>query len=305
MRTDLTFAMVGSGGDGVVTMGDLIAQGAARDGLSAIKTEAYGPQIRGGESSCTVRVASREIFAQGDAVDVLVVFGWADFARFRGEIVLAPDAVVLYEASDPTPLEDLDPAPDRAWVHSRSLRGAREDGLRPHGLEERRDARRPRGALRPARGDDPRRRCTSGSRSASRARRGQRPRVRRRDRVGASTRRPGGRGEAVRIRDARAAAPHVGQRGDRDRRAPRGLPLLRRLPDHAFLRDPPVPRRVAARSMGGSRRPDRGRARRDRRRHRRVVRRREVDDGDVRARALAHDRDARPRLDGRGARRRS
>ncbi|HYK40877.1 MAG TPA: 2-oxoacid:acceptor oxidoreductase family protein, partial [Thermoanaerobaculia bacterium] len=103
MRTDLTFVMVGSGGDGVVTMGELIAQWAARDGLSAVKTEAYGPQIRGGESSCTVRVASREIFSQGDTVDVAVVFGWADFLRFRGEIVLAPDAVVLYEASDPAP----------------------------------------------------------------------------------------------------------------------------------------------------------------------------------------------------------
>jgi 2-oxoglutarate ferredoxin oxidoreductase subunit alpha len=108
VRTDLTFVMVGSGGDGVVTMGELIAQWAARDGLSAVKTEAYGPQIRGGESSCTVRVASREIFSQGDMVDVAVVFGWADFLRFRGEIVLAPDAVVLYEASDPAPLETLD-----------------------------------------------------------------------------------------------------------------------------------------------------------------------------------------------------
>jgi len=85
-------------------MGELIAQWAARDGLSAVKTEAYGPQIRGGESSCTVRVASREIYSQGDTVDVAVVFGWPDFLRFRGEIVLAADAVVLYEASDPTPL---------------------------------------------------------------------------------------------------------------------------------------------------------------------------------------------------------
>ncbi|HYV43025.1 MAG TPA: 2-oxoacid:acceptor oxidoreductase family protein, partial [Thermoanaerobaculia bacterium] len=65
---DLTIAMVGSGGDGVVTMGDLIAQAAAREGLHAIKTEAYGPQIRGGEASCTVRLASRDIFAQGDTV---------------------------------------------------------------------------------------------------------------------------------------------------------------------------------------------------------------------------------------------
>jgi 2-oxoglutarate ferredoxin oxidoreductase subunit alpha len=115
---DLTIAMVGSGGDGVVTMGDLIAMAAAREGLHVIKTEGYGPQIRGGESSCTVRVAARELFAQGDEVDVLLVFRWADFARFRGEIEVARDAVVLYESTDATPVEELAlPVDDRAlWI---------------------------------------------------------------------------------------------------------------------------------------------------------------------------------------------
>ena len=48
-----------------------------------IKTEAYGPQIRGGESSCTVRVSARPIYSQADAIDAIVIFSWADFARFR------------------------------------------------------------------------------------------------------------------------------------------------------------------------------------------------------------------------------
>ncbi len=105
---DLTLAMVGSGGDGVVTMGDMLAQAGARDGLHVMKVEAYGPQIRGGESSCTVRVSAEPIFAQGDFVQVLVVFNWADYARFRGEIVAAPNAVVLFEESDTTPRESVD-----------------------------------------------------------------------------------------------------------------------------------------------------------------------------------------------------
>jgi 2-oxoglutarate/2-oxoacid ferredoxin oxidoreductase subunit alpha len=104
---DLAIGMVGSGGDGVVTMGDLLALAAAREGLNVIKTEGYGPQIRGGESSCTVRVAAREIFAQADAVDVLMVFRWADFLRFRGEIEVAPDAVLIYESADATPAAEL------------------------------------------------------------------------------------------------------------------------------------------------------------------------------------------------------
>ena len=84
---DLTFAIVGSGGDGVITVGDMMAQAGASEGLHVMKVEAYGPQIRGGESSCTVRLSADPIFAQGDQVEVLVVFNWADFGQFRGEII--------------------------------------------------------------------------------------------------------------------------------------------------------------------------------------------------------------------------
>ena len=100
---DLTFAFVGAGGDGAVTAGDIMAGVCASEGLHVIKTEAYGPQIRGGESSATVRVSSKPIYAQGDAVDVLVVFSWADFARFQNEVLLKPDAVIFHESADAPP----------------------------------------------------------------------------------------------------------------------------------------------------------------------------------------------------------
>ena len=105
---DVTICIVGSGGDGVVTLGDLVAQVAAREGLHVVKTEAYGPQIRGGESSCTVRVAANVVHAPGASADGLGVFGWSDFARFRGEISVCPDALVLCEATEERPeAEDL------------------------------------------------------------------------------------------------------------------------------------------------------------------------------------------------------
>ena len=115
---DLTLAMVGSGGDGVVTMGDMMAQAGARDGLNVIKVEAYGPQIRGGESSCVLRISAEPISAQGDAVDVLVVFNWADFGRFKGEVVPKADAVILYEAADPMPLSEvkIPAATNATWI---------------------------------------------------------------------------------------------------------------------------------------------------------------------------------------------
>jgi 2-oxoglutarate/2-oxoacid ferredoxin oxidoreductase subunit alpha len=102
---DFTFSIVGSGGDGAVVAGDLAAMACAAQGLHVIKTEAYGPQIRGGESSSTVRVSELAIAAQGDAIDVLVVFRFTDFARFRSEMTLSERCVVLHEPDDAPPPE--------------------------------------------------------------------------------------------------------------------------------------------------------------------------------------------------------
>ena len=85
LSKEITLAFVGAGGDGAVAASDIVAAVCAGEGLHAIKTEAYGPQIRGGESSATVRVSSVPIYAQADRVDALLVFNWADFARFRDE----------------------------------------------------------------------------------------------------------------------------------------------------------------------------------------------------------------------------
>jgi 2-oxoglutarate ferredoxin oxidoreductase subunit alpha len=115
MKQQLTLSIVGSGGDGAVAAGDILSMACARQGLHIIKTEAYGPQIRGGESSCTVRMSSSPIYAQADAIDALVVFSWADFARFRNELVIGPDAVVLHDSDDPAP-EEIASKPGRKIV---------------------------------------------------------------------------------------------------------------------------------------------------------------------------------------------
>ncbi len=72
--------------------------------------------------------ASESILAQGDLVQVLVVFNWADFARFRGEIVCAENAVILYEATDETPHDqiDLGPIEEVKWVPVPFIKLAKE-----------------------------------------------------------------------------------------------------------------------------------------------------------------------------------
>ncbi|MFL6246529.1 MAG: 2-oxoacid:acceptor oxidoreductase subunit alpha [Thermoanaerobaculia bacterium] len=124
MSEDVTFSIVGSGGDGAVVAGDLAAMACAAVGLHVIKTEAYGPQIRGGESSSTVRISATPIAAQGDAIDALVVFKFADFARFRSEMTLSQSCVVLHEPADAPPPELFPLSPlrgERAGVRGPSF----------------------------------------------------------------------------------------------------------------------------------------------------------------------------------------
>ena len=55
MSNDLVIGMAGSGGDGIVSAGDAMITAAALEGYHAVLTKSFGPQIRGGESSCRVR----------------------------------------------------------------------------------------------------------------------------------------------------------------------------------------------------------------------------------------------------------
>jgi 2-oxoglutarate ferredoxin oxidoreductase subunit alpha len=104
---DIVIGIVGSGGDGVISSGELLVSAAAAEGLYATILKSFGPQIRGGESSCRVRISQDEALSYGDRLDVLVAFNWADFARFREELDLAPGVLVIYDSKDGTPPEKI------------------------------------------------------------------------------------------------------------------------------------------------------------------------------------------------------
>lgn len=103
MRQEVSLSIVGSGGDGAVAAGDIVAMACASHGLNVMKTEAYGPQIRGGESSCTVRISAVPVSAQAGELDALVVFNWGDFARFGDEINAGDGCIIFYDSSDAPP----------------------------------------------------------------------------------------------------------------------------------------------------------------------------------------------------------
>ncbi len=97
---NLTLGIIGAGGDGVITIGELLTSSAAHEGLHVMNTKSYGPQIRGGEAATMVRFSECPVLSQGDSLDVLVAFNWRDFGRFAGELIVRPDTVVLHDPHD-------------------------------------------------------------------------------------------------------------------------------------------------------------------------------------------------------------
>ena len=98
MVDDLIIGMAGSGGDGIVSAGESLIGAAAAEGYFAILTKSFGSQIRGGESSCRLRVSARPVLNPGGTLHVAVVLNWEDFLRFGGELPVGPGTVVIYEA---------------------------------------------------------------------------------------------------------------------------------------------------------------------------------------------------------------
>lgn len=97
MNNDLIIGMAGSGGDGIVSAGESLIDASAREGYYAILTKSFGPQIRGGESSCRLRVSTSPVLNPGGTLNVAVALNWEDFLRFGGELPVNADTVVVYE----------------------------------------------------------------------------------------------------------------------------------------------------------------------------------------------------------------
>ncbi|HTT57582.1 MAG TPA: 2-oxoacid:acceptor oxidoreductase subunit alpha [Opitutaceae bacterium] len=97
MVSDLIIGMAGSGGDGIVSAGESLISAAAAEGYFAILTKSFGSQIRGGESSCRLRVSTGPVLNPGGTLDVAVVLNWEDFLKFGAELPVGPATVVIYE----------------------------------------------------------------------------------------------------------------------------------------------------------------------------------------------------------------
>ncbi len=113
-RRALTIFLMGSGGDGVITAGELLARAAAHDGLGCHLTKSFGPQIRGGESAVWLQVSADEVRSPAVSADVVMALSWESFPRFAGQLDLSPGTLVLVDEADskaPDQIEDREGNP--------------------------------------------------------------------------------------------------------------------------------------------------------------------------------------------------
>ena len=61
MSQDLIIGIAGAGGDGVISAGESLITAAALEGYHGIMTKSFGSQIRGGEASCRLRLATQPV----------------------------------------------------------------------------------------------------------------------------------------------------------------------------------------------------------------------------------------------------
>jgi 2-oxoglutarate ferredoxin oxidoreductase subunit alpha len=111
---DLLLGIAGTGGDGVVSAGESLLGALAVDGYYGLMTKSFGSQIRGGEASCRIRVATTPVDSAGGTLDVAVALDWDDFLKFGAELLVDGRTVVLYDSAsgvkpDRLPLEGVRP----------------------------------------------------------------------------------------------------------------------------------------------------------------------------------------------------
>ena len=111
---DLLIGIAGTGGDGVVSAGESLMGALAAEGYYGLMTKSFGSQIRGGEASCRIRIATTPVRSAGGTLDVAVALNWDDFLKFGAELPVDGRTTVLYDSAsgvlpDRLPLEGVRP----------------------------------------------------------------------------------------------------------------------------------------------------------------------------------------------------
>lgn len=99
--------MAGTGGQGIMIMGQLLAYAAMLEGRRVVWFPSYGPEARGGTADCTVIVSSQEIGSPISAhPDTLIGMHPFLFGRFQPSVKPGGRLIVNSSLIDPSSVRD-------------------------------------------------------------------------------------------------------------------------------------------------------------------------------------------------------
>lgn len=98
MRTE--FRLSGSGGQGLLLAGIVLAEAAILDGKNAVQTQSYGPEARGGSSKAEVVISDQDIdypkAMDPDYLLALTTDSYRTYGKIHGKgLIIADSSVVL------------------------------------------------------------------------------------------------------------------------------------------------------------------------------------------------------------------
>src|SRR3974390_3896967 len=99
-RQSVSIAIMGSGGAGALTAGNLLLEAASAAGWQGLLSRPVGPQIRGGEAAALLRLANRPVECLADRLDLLVGIDWQNVDRFGAEIEVGPQSLVITDPAN-------------------------------------------------------------------------------------------------------------------------------------------------------------------------------------------------------------
>lgn len=92
------FRISGSGGQGIITLGIILAEAAIQNGKLAVQSQSYGPEARGGASKCEVIISDEDIFYPKIIIpDVLISMSQKAADKYGDEI--KEDGIIIIDSS--------------------------------------------------------------------------------------------------------------------------------------------------------------------------------------------------------------
>jgi 2-oxoglutarate ferredoxin oxidoreductase subunit gamma len=108
-RPYLEVRFAGSGGQGVILMGVILALAATRDRRHVVQTQSYGPEARGGYSRSDVVISRSPVdYPQIQGIDLLVALSGEAAGRYAH--LLNANSVFIYDQDEMVELPSLPPS---------------------------------------------------------------------------------------------------------------------------------------------------------------------------------------------------